>query len=62
MAKLAKQIECLVRCGLTIIVVVAAFIARHVQPLQQRVQPFWEYNGENDSTRAMKETFANQTA
>jgi hypothetical protein len=42
--------------------VVATFIARRVQPLQQRFHPLWEYNGDSDSTRVIAEDFANQKA
>lgn len=61
-AALAKQIKALVKSGLTMVEVVAGIIARRVQPLQQRVHPLWEFNGENDSTRIITDPFANQRA
>lgn len=35
----------------------AVALARGVQPLQQRAHPMWEYNGTDDSTRAIRKGF-----
>ena len=48
--------------GLTIIDVMAAAIARCVQPLQQRMHPLWCYNGEDDATQCTRKGPADQAA
>jgi hypothetical protein len=60
--RLAAQVRWLAHNGLTIIDVMAAAIARCVQPLQQRVHPLWCYNGANDSTRYTQKGPADQAA
>jgi hypothetical protein len=61
-ARLAAQVRWLAHNGLTIIDMMAIAIARCVQPLQQRVHPLWNYNGEDDATRYKKKGPANQAA
>ena len=59
---LATQVRLLVHSKLTIIDVMAAVIARCVQPLQQRIHPLWRYNGTSHTTRSQRQGPANQAA
>jgi hypothetical protein len=59
---LVAQVKCLAHNGMTIVDLMAVFIAWCVQPLQQRVHPLWRYNDTNDSTRAVKKELADQKA
>ena len=61
-ARLAAQVTCLAHNKLTLINVMAVAIARGIQPLQQRVHPMWEYNGTDDSTRAIRCGFEDRQA
>ena len=46
-----SRISLLAHSGLTMIEVMATCITRGVQPLQYRVHPMWDFNGEDDATR-----------
>ena len=58
--RLAAQVRWLAHNGLTVIDVMAAAIARCVQPLQQRMYPLWCYNKEDDATRYTRTRPADQ--
>jgi hypothetical protein len=59
---LAAKVRLLTHSKLTIIDVMAATIARCVQPLQQRMHPLWCYNGTSDVTRYKRKGPDNQAA
>ena len=48
---LVSKIRLLAHSGLSIIEVMAIAIKRCIQPLQYRVAPLWNYNGEDDTSR-----------
>jgi hypothetical protein len=60
--RLAAQVRLLAHNRLTMVDVMAIAIARCVQPLQQRIHPLWNYNGEDDATRYTRKGPANQAA
>ena len=48
---LVNKIKILTHSGLSIVEVMAIAIQRCIQPLQSRVTPLWNYNGEDDASR-----------
>ena len=48
---LVNKIKLLTHSGLSIVEVMAITIKRCVQPLQSRIAPLWDYNGEDDASR-----------
>ena len=49
--RLVNKVKVLTHSGLSIVEVMAIAIQRCVQPLQSRVTPLWNYNGEDDACR-----------
>ena len=47
---LVNKIKILTRSELSIVEVMAIVIQRCIQPLQSRVTPLWNYNGEDDAS------------
>lgn len=55
--RLTKKIARLADEGLTLVDVMLVALSHGIQPLQHRVHPMWEYNGVDDSTRAIRGGF-----
>ena len=48
--RLVSKVRLLTHSGLSIVEVMAIAIKRCIQPLQSRVGPLWNYNGEDDAS------------
>jgi hypothetical protein len=60
--ELAAKVKQLVRTVLTIIDVMATAIDRRVQPLRLRPHPLCAYNGTEDCSRSIRQSFFDQAA
>ena len=59
---MVSKVKLLTHSGLSVIEVMAIAIKQCIQPLQSRVAPLWNYNGEDDASRYRREGPDNQAA
>ena len=59
---MVSKVRLLTHSELSIVEVMAIAIKRCIQPLQSRVAPLWNYNGEDDVSRYRREGSDNQAA